>query len=425
MISLFLINKILKTFINLFIFFIGMKLLSGFFNMVESQGLWLLFILVFLEGNPFIGSFIPGQIIVIFIGFLISVSGIFNLYWTIFLVFLGALLGDIFGYLIGRRLGLKGLDFLNIKEDNKIYKSSRHFFKKYGILSIILGREFNLTRAFMPFLAGAFKMNYFKFLIVATFSCALWATLSVYIGYYFAFIIVDNFNFIMEFILFLVVYLTIVIFIYKNLNSYYKEKSELVYKHSIHNFILIFLLYLFVIFFLIIIKKDLIISFNQNFMFLNSLYFLYVLKFMFFKSFFLLSFFAMFAILFVHREFRVLIVYFWSFIFSFFLSFIISIFLSKWFSIIPFFSIILITIIMFYAWILMKLLIKNKKVKNYIQTFLIIILFSAILYKSIYSGNYFVTFLSFVIGAIETEIILLFSHYQIFDKCLSSIRFEK
>lgn len=277
----------------------------------------------------------------------------------------------------------------------------------------------------MPFLAGSFKMNYFKFLTVAIFSCALWASLSVYLGYYFGFIIVDNFNFIMEFIFFLVIYFTIIFFLYKNLKNYYKEKSELIHKHSIHNFILVSLLYLFIILFLVIMKKELIISFNKYFMFLNDFYFLYIFKFMFLKSFFLLSFFLMFALLLLNREFRVLVVYFWSLVFSFFFSFMVSVFLSKWFSIVPFFSIILLTIVMFYFWILIKLLITSKKIRNYMQLLLVVMLFSAVLYKAIYSGNYFITFLSFIIGAIETEVILLLSHYQVFDKCLSNIRFEK
>jgi len=306
-----------------------MGLLRSFFDLVESGGLSILFLLVFLEGNPAIGSFIPGQIIVIFIGFLISVKVVsFNLYWTIFLVFLGAFLGDLLGYYLGKRLGVKGLDMFGIKKTSKIYKASYSFFKKYGHWSIVLGREFNLTRAFIPFFAGCFKMRFSLFLGFAFFSCVFWALLSVYLGYYFGFIIVENFNFIMEFMLFLIVYFGIVFFIYGNFKTFYKEKATLVKKYSIHNFFFIGLLLLFIFIFLFSLKHGRVVYFNKLFSFLDRINMAYSLKFIFSRPFFYFGFLFMFLILILKKKFRMLFAYFWSLVFSFFFSFMISIFVS-------------------------------------------------------------------------------------------------
>ena len=42
------------------------------FNLLQAGGLFILFLLLILEGNPIIGFFIPGSVVVIFYGFFIS-----------------------------------------------------------------------------------------------------------------------------------------------------------------------------------------------------------------------------------------------------------------------------------------------------------------------------------------------------------------
>jgi len=82
-------------------------------------------------------------------------------------------------------------------------------------------------------------------------------------------------------------------------------------------------------------------------------------------------------------------------------------------------------VFIFYLWILVKLLVENKKIKGVLTSVLTIVLFFSIIHKGMYTGNYFVSLFSFLIGVLETEFILILSHYQVFDKCLSGVRFGR
>lgn len=402
--------------------------LGIFFQFLKDGGLPVLFFLVLIEGNPIIGSFVPGQIIAIFVGFLISTTSVFNLYLTLIIVFLGAFIGDIIGFLIGKKIGISGLKLFKITNENPIYKSSYHFFKKYGSYSIILGREFNLTRAFIPFLAGCFKMNNYKFLFFALVSNIIWTILSIYLGYFFGFLIIDNFNFFMEFIFFLIIYLSGTIFVYLNIKKIYSKNVEIFKKYLFHNwFFLIFLKLLFIVF-IYLIKWDFVNSFNEYFSFLYFPILNFLFGFLISKV-FIFSFSCIFLfVLLFNKNLRLLIVYFWSLIFFLFFSYFLSFLFDNKLNLkLNLYSEqILFPILIFYIWILIKnyknKLIINFKIFKILNFILIFILFFNFLIFFSKTNNLFLCFFLFLIGAIQTEFILLLSHYSILDNILTKIR---
>lgn len=401
-----------------------MHLLKDFFVLLKTGGLPFLFLLVFLEGNPILGSFIPGQLLVIFIGFLIATSGIFNLYTTVIIIFIASFLGDLLGYYLGRKYGLSGLEKFGIDNKSKIYTSSYSFFEKYGPWSLILGREFNLTRAFMPFFAGCFKMRWYKYLVFSILSSILWTFLSIFLGYYFGYVIVENFKFIMEFVLFLLIYIGLIIFLYKNLKIYYAENTHIFKRYAVHNMIFFLSSFTLFISILLLAKFNLIDIFNNYFSFLHF-DFLKIFNFLLSNVYFLIYFFAIFLLLFIKKRYRMLVVYFWSFIIIFFFTLMISIFLKRSYDLVPYFSLILFTIFAFYTWIIFKIFLRKSKYFRYLNILLVFfIIFALIIKASIMDGNYYLTILSFLIGVINSELILLLSHYQVLDKCLSDSRFD-
>src|SRR5680860_575589 len=140
----------------------------------------LVFLSSFLESLIIIGLFIPGSIFLVFIGFLLT-EEFLNIPLIIFLAFLGAVLGDLISFLVGR----KGTRFF--KNENRFLKIARFekgkiFFKKHGGKSIFLGRFTGPLRSITPFIAGTFKMSFKKFLFWNIFSAFSWVVFYLFIG---------------------------------------------------------------------------------------------------------------------------------------------------------------------------------------------------------------------------------------------------
>ncbi|MFW6286158.1 MAG: DedA family protein [Nanoarchaeota archaeon] len=391
---------------------------------LEKGGLPFLFLLMLLEGNPIIGSFIPGQTIVIFIGFLISTTKIYNLYVVIVIVFLGALIGDILGYFLGRKYGVKGLKRFGLDNKSKIYKYSYYFFKKYGLWSIIMGRQINFTRAFMPFFAGCFKMAFFPFFVFAFISCLLWSILSVYLGYYFGFIIVENLNFVMEFIIFVLVYFVIVFFGYRNIKNIYYGNFSIMKQYSLHNIIFLGIISLILIFMGYLYKWEYSQLFNDLFVFAYFSGIYLVFGFLFSKFFLFFLFFLIFLIMIYKRYFRLLVVYLWSLFISFLLVLTSFIFFKIWYGIRFYFDVIFFTIFLFFLWILCRKLFNSRKQILYINLSVVLLILIMVLVKFSMTQNIFLVLFSFLVGVLNTEIILLLSHYYIIDNYLSKTRFD-
>lgn len=99
---------------------------------------WAAFILVFLESLIIVGLFTPATLIVPGIGALAASVGIGPI--EIFLyATLGMICGDSISYLIGKIIGNRVIGWF--PEDQRPYvERARIFIKKYGILSVALGR---------------------------------------------------------------------------------------------------------------------------------------------------------------------------------------------------------------------------------------------------------------------------------------------
>src|SRR3989344_7236986 len=67
-------------------------------------GLLIIFATTFLESLPLLGALLPGQILVIFAGFLAHI-GVFGFWGAFGAAASGAILGDIAGFLLGRKYG--------------------------------------------------------------------------------------------------------------------------------------------------------------------------------------------------------------------------------------------------------------------------------------------------------------------------------
>lgn len=103
---------------------------------------------------------IPSEVIVPFSGFLV-VSGQFSLLGVVIAGTLGNLVGSLIAYFVGKRYGLSFIKKYGkyiLLTESDIERSER-FFKKFGNLSVFLGRILPAIRTFISLPAGASKMN--------------------------------------------------------------------------------------------------------------------------------------------------------------------------------------------------------------------------------------------------------------------------
>ncbi len=125
-------------------------------------GYWLILLIALSESLAFIGSVIPGAVLVTLAGFL-SAHGYLDIGDLIWFAAIGAILGDSLSYWFGT----KGTRFF--KEENRLLKRAHlergeGFFKKHGGKSVLLGRFVGPLRPIIPFIAGLSQMNKWQFL---------------------------------------------------------------------------------------------------------------------------------------------------------------------------------------------------------------------------------------------------------------------
>ncbi len=153
-------------------------------EIARQYGYWAVFIGIALENT---GIPIPGETITIVGGFLAG-SGELG-YWIVLgSAIAGAVIGDNFGYWIGRWGGwpllIKVGGLFNISSQK--LEEVRKKFSKNAAKAVFFGRFVTLLRVFAGPIAGIAQMPYYKFLLCNFGGATVWAlimvTLSFFVG---------------------------------------------------------------------------------------------------------------------------------------------------------------------------------------------------------------------------------------------------
>jgi membrane-associated protein len=152
-------------------------------NFIQTVGLVGVFGVVFAESGLLIGFFLPGDSLLFISGFLAS-QGLLGIHTLAIGVAISAILGDSVGYYLGKRMGKR-----IFKKENKYIKQeylekTDKFYSKHGGKTIILARFVPIIRTFAPFVAGASKMHYGKFLQFNIIGGLVWGAGLSYLGYF-------------------------------------------------------------------------------------------------------------------------------------------------------------------------------------------------------------------------------------------------
>jgi len=140
--------------------------------------------LVFLETGILLGFFLPGDSLLFSAGLVAASTKNVNIVVLVGVIFLGAFLGDQVGFVFGRVIGRPYLEKHKSPRIQRMVVSSERFYQQTGWWAVVAARFFPWIRTFVPPIAGASKMNYYKFLSANALGAFLWGVGITLAGYY-------------------------------------------------------------------------------------------------------------------------------------------------------------------------------------------------------------------------------------------------
>jgi membrane-associated protein len=140
--------------------------------------------IVFVETGLLFGFFLPGDSILFSAGLVAASHGNINIALLIGLIIAAAFFGDQVGFVIGRVIGRPYLDRKESPRIQAMIVNAERFYEHTGWWAVVAARFFPWVRTFVPPIAGASKMNYYKFLSANIFGAILWGGGITLAGYY-------------------------------------------------------------------------------------------------------------------------------------------------------------------------------------------------------------------------------------------------
>lgn len=177
-------------------------------GLIEWGGTLLVCVIVFVETGFFVGFFLPGDSLLVTAG-VFAATGQLHVWTLLGLVTLCAISGDQMGYWIGRSAG----QALYRREDSLFFKRkhldrAHAFYEKYGGSAVIIARFAPIIRTFSAPVAGAAKMTYRRFLSYDIAGGISWVG-SMVLGGYFLGTLVPNIDKRINYVIAVVVFLSI------------------------------------------------------------------------------------------------------------------------------------------------------------------------------------------------------------------------
>jgi membrane protein DedA with SNARE-associated domain len=141
---------------------------------VSAYGYWAVFFFVMIEST---GIPAPGEAALVSVAAFASVTHELDILWIVCAAAGGAIVGDNFGYLIGRKLGFPVL----VRHGRSIgltdgrLKLGQYLFGRYGGAIVFFGRFVAVLRAAAALLAGANCMHWRRFAVFNAAGGIVWA----------------------------------------------------------------------------------------------------------------------------------------------------------------------------------------------------------------------------------------------------------
>jgi len=140
--------------------------------------------IVFVETGLLFGFFLPGDSILFSAGLVAAAHGNINILLLVTLIVTAAFFGDQVGFVIGRVIGRPYLDKRESPRIKSMIASAERFYEHTGWWAVVAARFFPWIRTFVPPIAGASMMNYYKFLSANALGAVLWGAGITLAGFY-------------------------------------------------------------------------------------------------------------------------------------------------------------------------------------------------------------------------------------------------
>jgi membrane protein DedA with SNARE-associated domain len=151
-----------------------MFLLHHLDHLLAHYGYGLVGVIVMLES---MGAPLPGESLLIGAALYCATTHRLDIGWVIVVAIVGAIMGDNFGYLIGRSVGFRVLarwgSRIGLTEDRLTL--GRYLFRRHGGKVVFFGRFIAILRTFAALLAGANRMPWHSFLFYNALGGIGWA----------------------------------------------------------------------------------------------------------------------------------------------------------------------------------------------------------------------------------------------------------
>lgn len=165
-----------------------MELLASFDTQFTALAPFLFYLLigaiVFVETGLLFGFFLPGDSVLFSAGLVAASKDNINIVLLILVILAAAFFGDQVGFVIGRVIGRPYLDKRTSPYMQRMIARSERFYQHTGWWAVVAARFFPWIRTFVPPIAGASKMNYYKFLSANALGAILWGAGITLAGYY-------------------------------------------------------------------------------------------------------------------------------------------------------------------------------------------------------------------------------------------------
>jgi len=165
-----------------------MEVLASFDSQLTALAPFVFYLIigaiVFIETGLLFGFFLPGDSILFSAGLVAAANTDINIAILVTVILAAAFFGDQVGFVIGRVVGRSYLDKHQSPRMRRMIERSERFYEHTGWWAVVAARFFPWIRTFVPPIAGASKMNYYKFLSANIVGAVLWGAGITLAGYY-------------------------------------------------------------------------------------------------------------------------------------------------------------------------------------------------------------------------------------------------
>jgi len=164
------------------------ELAASFDTQLSSLTPYLIYLvvgaIVFFETAVLFAFFLPGDSILFSAGLVAAAHPDVNILILVTVIFLAAFLGDQIGFVLGRLVGRSYLEKNKSPRMQRMIVRSERFYEHTGWWAVVAARFFPWIRTFVPPIAGASHMNYYKFLSANALGALLWGVGITLAGFY-------------------------------------------------------------------------------------------------------------------------------------------------------------------------------------------------------------------------------------------------